>query len=468
MTPALPLSPSAVETTGTKVHIIGAGGVGMSGLALLLKRSGCEITASDATDSVYLRKLAEKDITTWVGSDPGRIARDAHVYYSSAIKPEDPERAFAEQSGMRCESRHALLSAITAEYYTIAIAGCHGKTTTSAWIAELLVAGGFDPTALIGGTVPAWQSNYREGAGRIDSLPVLVIEADESDRSFLSIAARAALVTNIDLDHTDVHASLETLRDDFTAFAKSALAHGGWIAASKECDEAVTALMHEPDKALRNQISIHPDKHALELGGRFFPVGLAGEHNLMNASLVLQTGLKLAVAPDIIADVLQNFNGVNRRMQKLAVFPRNKLTVIDDYAHHPQEIAATLAALAPQYERLLVFWEPHRLSRFCHFSEEFETALKPYAHNSNVLVLPIFVSGDRASDYPQAENLYQKFRESPFRAIDAIPELRPELIRIDGKNTAAVFMGAGKSSDYAHEFVSWIRTQIGENENKLS
>jgi UDP-N-acetylmuramate--alanine ligase len=131
------------------VHIIGAGGVGMSGLALLLKRTGATITASDQNDSPYLRKLAEKGITTWVGSEPARINNGAHVYYSTAIKPEDPERSFAEKHGMRCEPRHALLAAITREYFTIAVAGCHGKTTTSAWIASLLEAAGLDPTALI-------------------------------------------------------------------------------------------------------------------------------------------------------------------------------------------------------------------------------------------------------------------------------------------------------------------------------
>ena len=167
------------------VHIIGAGGVGMSGLALLLKRAGATVTASDQSDSPYLRKLAEKGITTWVGSEPGRIHSSAHVYYSTAIKPDDAERSAAEKQGLRCEPRHALLAAITREYFTIAVAGCHGKTTTSAWIASLLEAAGLDPTALIGGTVPAWNSNYREGQGLRDGRPILVIEADESDRSFL-------------------------------------------------------------------------------------------------------------------------------------------------------------------------------------------------------------------------------------------------------------------------------------------
>lgn len=446
-----------MRSMSANVHIIGAGGVGMSGLALLLKRSGVTITASDQSDSPYLRKLAEKGITTWVGSDTGRINPAAHVYYSSAIKPEDAERSFAEKNDMRCEPRHALLAAITREYFTIAVAGCHGKTTTSAWIASLLEAAKLDPTALIGGTVPAWNSNYREGSGEFNGKPILVIEADESDRSFLSIAAQAALITNIDLDHTDVHASLETLTADFKQFATGALKAGGWIHLSKECGADLMAWCGENDQTLWSKISLQVEEHTLIYSGRQFKIGLAGKHNLMNATLVLQLGIRLGIDADVIAEVLQRFSGVNRRMQKLAEFPALKLTVIDDYAHHPHEVVATLAALAPQYERLIVFWEPHRLSRFSHFHEEFEAALKPYAANGTVIVLPVFQSGDKPGDYPQVVEQYLKFTQSPFSAVASIAELDLVSLNLGSANSAAIFMGAGKSSDYAKEFVDRIR-----------
>ena len=450
-------APGASHWSGG-VHIIGAGGVGMSGLALLLKRTGVAITASDQHDSPYLRKLAEKGISTWVGSDAARINPAAHVYYSSAIKPEDPERRFAEQQGMRCEPRHALLAAITREYFTIAIAGCHGKTTTSAWIASLLEAAGLDPTALIGGTVPQWNSNYREGSGAIEGRPILVIEADESDRSFLSIASQVALITNVDLDHTDVHESLESLRADFKQYAGGALKAGGWIHLSKECDDDLVSWASKSEQNLWREIALDFTDHTLVHGASRYSVGLAGKHNLMNASLVLQLALKLSLPHGVIASVLSDFSGVNRRMQKLAEFPQLQLTVIDDYAHHPHEVASTLAALSPQYERLVIFWEPHRLSRFNHFHSEFEAALRPYTETGGVVALPIFQSGDKPADYPAVSQLYQKFTESPFQSVADITELKLASLALGSAKTGAVFMGAGKSSDYAQEFVDLVKS----------
>lgn len=443
--------------TPPRVHIIGAGGVGMSGLALLLKRTGAEITASDKNDSAYLQKLAEKGIRTWVGSKPENIPQGAQVYYSTAIKPEDAERSFAESHGLVCKPRHSLLQFITADYFTIAIAGCHGKTTTSAWVADLLTRAGVDPTALIGGTVPAWNSNYREGAGKREGKNILVIEADESDRSFLSIDAKVALITNVDLDHTDIHPNLESLENDFCEFALTARKNGGWIHLSKECGGKPAALLTGEEGQLREGIAVSAQKHSISAQGREYSVGLAGTHNLMNATLVLQLGLKLGIAPQVIAASLAEFSGVNRRMQRLAEFPEKNLVVIDDYAHHPHEVQATLAALAGQYERLIIFWEPHRLSRFTHFHHEFWAALEPYAAKHSLFSLPIYASGDKPADYPDAEKLFRRFETSPFAHIATKESFALEALKLDGRRTAAVFMGAGASSDFAKAFCEFLK-----------
>lgn len=429
----------------------------MSGLALLLQRGGAKITASDKNDSPYLRKLAEKGIRTWVGSQPEKIPQNAHVYYSTAIKPEDPERQFAKQQGFPCEPRHSLLQHVTADYFTIAIAGCHGKTTTSAWVADLLTRAGMEPTALIGGTVPAWNSNYREGEGRLADKRILVIEADESDRSFLSIEANAALITNVDLDHTDIHPSLESLENDFCTFALTARKNGGWIHLSKECGGKPATILNDEEKQSRETITVSLEKHSIATRGREYTIGLAGAHNLMNASLVLQLGLKLGILPETIAASLAEFSGVNRRMQRLAEFPEKNLTVIDDYAHHPHEVAATLAALAPQYERLLIFWEPHRLSRFTHFHAEFAAVLEPYAAKHSLFSLPIYASGDKPADYPEAAKLYRRFETSPFQHVANQESFSLEVLGLDRRKSAAVFMGAGASSDYAKAFVEFLK-----------
>ena len=166
------------------VHIIGAGGVGMSGLALLLHQLGYRVSASDKNPGPYLKKLIKQNITAYAGSKPGEIPGDAVVFYSSAIPPSDEERQYASRNGLPVFSRHPLIEFITSKFYTIAVAGAHGKTTTAAWVAELLVEAGLDPTALIGGTLHSWQSNFRSGSGQVEGRPLLVIEADESDRSF--------------------------------------------------------------------------------------------------------------------------------------------------------------------------------------------------------------------------------------------------------------------------------------------
>lgn len=440
-----------------RIHIIGAGGVGMSGLALLAQRMGAEVTASDRNDSPYLRKLADRGIATWVGSQPERIPLAAHVFYSTAIRPEDPERSFCERSGRACESRHQLLNLITRNYFTIAVAGCHGKTTTSAWTARLLERAGLDPTALIGGTVPEWNSNYREGHGMVQGKPLLVIEADESDRSFLSIDTTVAMVTNIDLDHTDVHASLDALKQDFLAFMSTARVQNGWIHLSKECPDELLAQLSGDEQKRWQEIAIDTASHTVVCDGKKYAVGLAGVHNLLNATLVLQLALRLAIDEATIAGVLREFAGVNRRMQTIAAFPEKNLVVIDDYAHHPHEVDATLSALAARYDRLLIFWEPHRLSRFNHFFAEFDAVLRRYADKHALFVLPIYASGDKAADYPQSEERFANFKNPPYTYIAGANDYQQTAGAWNSGRSAAVFMGAGKSSDYAHAYAAWLR-----------
>lgn len=429
----------------------------MSGLALIAKRLGATVTASDKNDTPYLRKLSEKQIPVWVGSVPERIPKGAEVFYSSAIKPDDPERAYAEKNGFFCAARHSLLERITRNYFTIAIAGCHGKTTSSAWVAYLLTLAGYDPTALVGGTVVEWNSNLREGNGTMQGKPLLVIEADESDRSFLAIDTRVALVTNIDLDHTDVHADLPALTADFLQFARSAQAKGGWLHISKEAPSELFALLSASEQKVWQKISIDSAGHAVAYERQRFSVGLTGEHNLLNATLVLQLGLRLAIPQAIIARALAEFTGVARRMQKIAELPQLALSVIDDYAHHPHEIAATLSALSAQFDRLLIFWEPHRLSRFNHFYREFDAVLRRYAERHAVYVLPLFYSSDREEDYPETHERFAIFRNSPYVFLASPAEFSRTRGAWIGKKNAAVFMGAGKSSEWAQEYTNWLR-----------
>ncbi|MBV6492296.1 MAG: UDP-N-acetylmuramate--L-alanine ligase [Turneriella sp.] len=431
----------------------------MSGLALLLKRRGGLITASDKNDSPYLKKLSSMGIETWVGSHPEKIHPDAHVFYSSAVKETDAERKYAHSKSMPCHSRHLLLETITADFYTIAIAGCHGKTTTSAWVADLLTRAGFDPTALIGGTVPAWESNFREGKGEINGKPILVIEADESDHSFLSIDVDIALITNIDLDHTDIHANLNSLENEFQEFAIRAKKNNGYIILSHECNRILEKNLSKEEKEIHNSISVDAHLHSVKAQGKNYSVGLPGYHNLMNATAVLGLSLALKISSEITAASLWEFSGVSRRIETLKIFPQFNLTIIDDYAHHPHEVEATLATLDAIYETLWIFWEPHRLSRFVHFHNEFKNVFQPYVKKHTLFTFPIYASGDLWADYPSAETLFTPFKVAPYTHIASNANFKNIFSTADKRKKAAVFMGAGLSSKYAHEFVQFLETQ---------
>ena len=187
-------------------------------------------------------------------------------------------------------------------------------------------------------------------------------------------------------------------------------------------------------------------------------VGLPGAHNLMNATLVVQLAKAMAIDDAALAETLKDFTGVNRRMQKLAEFSKLKLTVIDDYAHHPHEVQATLAALAGEYEKLLIFWEPHRLSRFNHFHQEFSAALLPYANQHSLYSLPLYASGDKASDYPETETMFMRFRNPPLEHIANREDFTCTRGAFGNTKADAVFMGAGRSSEFAALYVDWLCT----------
>ncbi|MBS0618970.1 MAG: hypothetical protein JSR44_12325, partial [Spirochaetes bacterium] len=172
---------------------------------------------------------------------------------------------------------------------------------------------------------------------------------------------------------------------------------------------------------------------------------------------VLQLGLSLGLDEAAIAASLAEFSGVNRRMQKIAEFGSEQLTVIDDYAHHPHEVQATLSALQAQYEHLVIFWEPHRLSRFTHFHAEFMTTLAAFAQGNTLVSLPLYASGDKAEDYPQVAGLFQSFQKPPFQYLSSAANFAKIDLHLGARKNAAVFMGAGLSSEYAKAFVAFMR-----------
>ncbi len=362
------------------LHFIGIGGVGMSGIARVAYDQGLSVTGSDLRRSRYTDRLEEAGIPVAIGHVPENIPADVDVVVvSTAILDNNPELAEARRRGCEIWHRARMLAYLGRDLSTVAVAGTHGKTTTSSMLATALDGAGEDPTFLVGGVVRAYGSNARSGTGRL-----YVVEADESDKSFTCLSPSAVLVTNIEADHLDHYCDLEEICDHFGAFIGSVPAGGAVVVCGD--DEALAALA----RARTGNVVTYGfgagcdvrvegfEQHGV---GSSFTVRMAdgrrvevslpqspGSHNALNAAGVVALCEEIGVRAEDAAGALAGFRGVRRRFD--LVGQRCGVTVVDDYAHHPTEAAATIAAASGLgYRRVHVLFQPHRYSRAPLFTE---------------------------------------------------------------------------------------------------
>jgi UDP-N-acetylmuramate--alanine ligase len=375
--------------SGRALHFVGIGGAGMSGLALVARSLGASVTGSDrAAGSPYVGPLRALGVEPVAGHDAANVPDGAEVVVSSAIPAENPERAIARERGQRELHRADLLGELTRLKPTIAISGTHGKTTTSSMVVHALRGCGLDPSYLVGGEVRSTGSNAGWGEGEW-----LVVEADESDRSLLKLSPRIAVLTNAELDHHTTYSSRRDVDDTFRAF----------LALSEQA-----VVWDRPELlALAGQTPVIPfDVTAPELGergSRFAFDGVEvvlpvpGAHNARNAAAAL-TAARLAGA-DVAqaAAALASFAGAGRRFERLGTTAAGAL-VVDDYAHHPTEVRATIeAARTLLSKRVVAVFQPHLFSRTRHQAREFGAAL---ALADVVVVLGIYPARERPEDFP--------------------------------------------------------------------
>ncbi|WP_172137173.1 UDP-N-acetylmuramate--L-alanine ligase [Adlercreutzia sp. ZJ473] len=368
-----------VETEA--LHFIGVGGVGMSGIARVAHDQGMRVSGSDLKESRYTKQLEEAGITVLIGQDAGNIpAGNPTVVVSTAILENNPELVEACRRGLEIRHRAEMLAALGRNLDTLAVAGTHGKTTTSSMLASTLDAMGASPTFLIGGIVRAWGTNAHSGKGRY-----YVVEADESDKSFTFLSPAACIVTNVETDHLDHYESLEEIYAQFGKFIASVPAGAPVVVCGD--DEALTRLAR---KEARGRVITYgfsegcdarvvraqargvgsaftlrlPDGREVESSIKQNP----GMHNVSNGAAVLTLIDALGLDVDAAAEKLRAFTGVRRRFD--LVGEEQGVTVVDDYAHHPTEIAATIAAArALDFARVHVLFQPHRYSRAGLFTE---------------------------------------------------------------------------------------------------
>lgn len=386
MSPDLRSSGQTVLNPALRYHFLGIGGVGMSAVAEVLHRRGFQISGSDAADSETLRRLGEIGIAVAVGHQPSLLDAADAVVFTTALDEDHPIWPEVRGRGLPSLHRSEMLGALTRQGRALAVAGTHGKTTSTACLAAVLEGAGLDPTALVGGHVPQFGgSNLRMG-----NSPWLVVEADESDGSFARLSPWGVLLTNIDADHLDRHGSLGKVVEAFGAFLARLedghplvyclddpniaplLKNGRWRTCSYGINAGADVRVHgvEPDgEGMRMRLTRQGREHALRCR-------VAGAHNALNLAGVFALAVEAGVAEEDALRGLEQFAGVERRQQYLGT--AFGCRIFDDYAHHPTEIRATLGMFREHHgDELTVVFQPHLYSRTAFFAKDFAEALRP-------------------------------------------------------------------------------------------
>ncbi|HEY6865940.1 MAG TPA: UDP-N-acetylmuramate--L-alanine ligase [Candidatus Eisenbacteria bacterium] len=382
-----------------RIHFIGVGGVGMSGIAEVLLNMGYQVSGSDLKPGEATQRLVELGGRIFTGHAASNIEGAQVVVYSTAIPPDNPELAAARELGLPVIGRAEMLAELMRMKYGVAVGGAHGKTTTTSMIAAVLARGGLDPTIVVGGRLHAIGSNARLGHGQF-----LVAEADESDGSFLRLSPAVAVVTNIDREHLDHYGDLDAVLQAFVYFANRVPFYGVAVLCADDPHTRRIAprvtkrtlfygTLPETDvRATEVRLKPHGARFLVHAFGREMgevEIQIPGRHNVLNALAAVSVGLEVGVGFGHIAESLAALRGVGRRFETRG--ETAGVRVVDDYGHHPTEIRATLAAARGLGRRVLVVVQPHRYSRTAALREEFGTA---WGDADRVWVLDIYPAGE--------------------------------------------------------------------------
>jgi UDP-N-acetylmuramate--alanine ligase len=413
-----------------RIHFVGIGGIGMSGIAEVLLNLGYKVSGSDLKSSSVTERLAGLGATTFEGHRAENIAGAEVVVTSSAISAENPEVAEAHNLHIPVIQRAEMLAELMRLKYGIAIAGMHGKTTTTSMVAAVLAAGGLDPTVVVGGRVDAMGSNARLGKSQY-----LVAEADESDRSFLKLSPILSVVTNIDREHMDCYRNMRDVKKTFLEFMDRVPFYGMVVACND--DPLLRRLLPEVQRRTVTYGTKRGSDFLIKLNGakpgvisdsqplsRFsvnyrkqdlgeFTLHVPGVHNVLNATAAIAVGLGLDVGIEFIRTALDHFRGVDRRFQLRG--RAAGVSVIDDYGHHPTEIKATLAAARQcGFSKIHVIFQPHRYTRTRDLMNEFTTA---FPDADSLFVLDIYAASERPIEGITGEMLAQRIGEKSGKSV---------------------------------------------------
>ena len=458
-------------------HIVGIGGIGMSGIADVMLTMGYQVQGSDVAESANVERLRARGVKVFIGHQPENVDGAGTVIISSAIRRDNPEVLAARAAGIPVVRRANMLAEITRLKYTVCVAGTHGKTTTTSLVACLLDGAGVDPTVINGGIIHAYGSNYK--AGESDWM---VVESDESDGTFAKLHPTCAIVTNIDPEHMDHYGTMEKLREAFDTFVENLPFYGFAVLCTDHPEVQALAARVTDRRRITYGFNLQADVRAVnlhtDLSGAHFDVEIrrgpgeaprrienltlpmAGEHNVQNALAAIAVALELGATDEQIRTALARFGGVKRRFtpvgEWLPAEGGEPVRVIDDYGHHPVEMAAVLkAGRAMQGPRqLIAVCQPHRYTRLRDLFEDFSTCFDQADH---VLIAPVYEAGETPIPGINAEALVRSVRQHGHRSAEALASLSdlPETIRrLAGPGAMVVCLGAGDITRHAGELVS--------------
>jgi len=452
-------------------HFTGIGGIGMSGIAEVLLNLGYEISGSDLRLSPTTERLAALGAKVYEGHAAANVAGARALVVSSAVDEQNPEVVEARRLQIPVIPRGELLAELMRLKYGIAVAGSHGKTTTTSMAATILNCAGLDPTVVVGGKVGT-MGGANARLGRSD---FLVAEADESDGSFVKLAPIVAVVTNIDREHLDHYPTLDAIRAAFIEFVNKVPFYGAAIVCLDDANvQGILPAIRRRTIAYGTTAQADMEACEIECGpfssdfrlrsrgkdlGRFH-LRVPGRHNVLNATAAVTVALELEVQPDAIREALATFSGVDRRFQVRG--KERGITVVDDYGHHPTEIRATLdGARLCGFERIHVLFQPHRFSRTFHLMDEFGRA---FHHADSVFVLDIYAASEKPIAGVTAEALVERIRQFGHRSVEYVGTMArgvERLLEVARAGDLVLTLGAGNVWQAGETVLQRLRAEAG-------
>lgn len=463
------------------IHFVGIGGIGMSGIAEVMHNIGYKVQGSDSSENANVARLRMLGIPVAIGQKAENLGAAQVIVVSSAIKKTNPEVVAAREKFMPVVRRAEMLAELMRLKSCVSVAGTHGKTTTTSMIAALLDAANLDPTVINGGIINAYGTNARRGQG-----DWMVVEADESDGTFVKLPATIAVVTNIDPEHLDFYGDFETEKAAFLHFVENVPFYG-FAAMCIDHPEVQALIARVSDrKIVTYGISPQADVRAINLkfekGGAHFDVEITdrksgagrlitdlrlpmpGQHNVLNSLAAVCVASEMGIADDILRRALNGFSGVKRRFTNVGVV--GGITVIDDYGHHPVEIAAVLKAARQAYEgRVIAVVQPHRYSRLNSLFEEFCTC---FNDADTVIVANVYSAGEEPIEGVDQAALVSGIKARGHKRVISLPS-EADLARIVAQEAKpgdlVVCLGAGSITQWAYALPDALTTLLDKPKN---